>query len=120
MGKYVGMKACNMGFDAHLTVHYINGIEQELENKIEDYLNERKNFATKVFRTGIKLFGYRNIPVMTVSVLPELAYLKEDLEKIVPSKSDYDWNPHITIKLKEMNTITLHPVTTLDRLAIYD
>lgn len=124
MGMYVGLKANNMGFDAHLTVHYLGktpeGVEDTYFKEVEEYVESRKNFSTRVFRTGIKLFGYRNIPVMTVSVLPELAFMKEDLEKMIPSASEYKWNPHITLKLKEMNTIMLPPMVSLDRLAIYD
>lgn len=120
MGKYVGLKALNMGFDAHLTVHYVDGVGAETLDKVAEYIDSRKNFATKVFRTGIKLFGYRNIPVMTVSILPELQRIKDDLSEIVESQSEYKWNPHVTLKLKQANTITLPPEVPLVRLDIYD
>lgn len=124
---YVGLKANNMGFDAHLTVFYLGEItklqETLAERVLEDFDHNYHDQEFYAHRTGIKLFGPNNdIPVMTVDpasgALPRLREMLEQ-HSYLPNPSEFDWNPHITIKLRYGTPIILPSLIMLTSLGLY-
>lgn len=119
--SYVGLKAKDMGFDAHLTVVYFgpNADKRkitEIHKIISDPIYSGKLW---VKRTGIELFGVnRTIPVLLVDVPDELLKLREILEPF--SSSQYkDWNPHITLRIKSQTEIRIPYFIELTDLGVY-
>lgn len=90
----------DMGFDAHLTIHYLGDIDFSIRHKFGSFLAQQQldRYVTAVKPIAIKMFGpEKNIPVVTVDVMDDLQTLKSTLEKIYPQQSEYSWNPHITL-----------------------
>lgn len=117
----VAMEAHDMGFDAHLTVHYLgDDVPDEKLYEIRDTLEQSKyQGILYVLRKSIKMFGpYGNIPVVTVSVPRELKNLNRRLQEIYPTPSEYIWNPHITLD-QNAETIRIPTAIRLDKIGLY-
>lgn len=120
---YIGFKAMNMGFDAHMTVLYLGQITKLQEQLALKFLEDYKHLKnTPVERVGFDMFGPNyDLPVLRVGVPLELWRFREALENhsYLPNPSSYDWNPHITLKTKDVGTITIHPTIRLAQLGLY-
>lgn len=124
---YIGLKASDMGFDAHLTVMYLGKMNSEKETKVRDVIHRIGRQEFLVARKGIRFFGEMfNIPVVLVEDVDEsarysLATLRKRLEHPygLKSKSEYPFNPHITLKFDHYNTVNIPLTIKLDRLGLY-
>jgi len=118
MKKYwVQLEAGAMGFDAHLTVHYIGSMEDATKSKVEKWLSLHggNSYFCFVQPLSIDLFGPDNkIPVIKVSLPEHLIRVKKRLEGLVPSGSEYEWNPHITIPSEIIGNLTIHIPQVID------
>lgn len=120
MPSYVGFKAWDMGFDAHMTVCYFGDEATEetlakIQKIVEDPYWQGPAFAT---RKGFELFGPDNdIPVATLSVPVGMHHLREELQQFSVSQFT-DWKPHITLDL-EAPEIRIPQVIRLDFLGVY-
>lgn len=124
---YVGLKANNMGFDAHLTVFYLGEItqvqEQLARRVLEDFDYSYPNQIFYVERENISMFGPNNdIPVLTVMPMSGALERLRDMfadHAYLPNPSEFDWNPHITIKFKYGAPIILPGLIELTNLGLY-
>lgn len=124
--NYVGFKAWDMGFDAHLTVLFTGELEPQKELILQDILHEIGPQTNYVYPHKIALFGPDNdIPVLRVQANESLFLLREQLIKWgVPNKSDYDFTPHITLKLPHrgeplFQTLHIPTIIKLSNLGYY-
>ena len=119
--SYVGFKAWDMGFDAHLTVCYF-GPSATVDTicEIDEIIKQPKwQGPAWVQRDSLALFGpYENVPVLRVTVQPELLELREELERFSVSKF-LKWNPHITLDLDRPDVLHLPARIKLDDLGVY-
>lgn len=118
--SYVGFKAYDMGFDAHLTVCYFgdkaSGETVASINKI--LANPKWQGPAYVARKGLDFFGPNNdIAVLKVAAPMYMWELRSELEQF--SASEWGWNPHITLELNGPETICLPAVIKLDKLGVY-
>ncbi len=123
MASYIGLKAWDMGFDAHLTLIYTGKMsaDREARTRFEmERVTKGLNYTFQALRRNIQMFGpLYNIPVLTVQPDQGLLILMKQLQLHIPSKSQYKWNPHITLNLDSSETINLPHIIKLDRLNIY-
>ena len=117
---YVGFKTSALGFDAHLTLHYL-GLEEFVDHQgIEQVIKPYKGLTYYATRVGIDLFGPdNNIPVVTVALPTSLYNLKDLLESVYPSPSEYEFDPHITLKFRAGETIHIPELIPINMLGIY-
>ena len=101
--NYIGFKAWDMGFNAHLTLVYTGEVGPQQELIIKDILHEIGEQTHYVYPHKLALFGPDNdIPVLRVRADESLFLLREQLIKWgVPNKADYDFVPHITLQLPQ-------------------
>lgn len=119
MSSYVGVKAFGMGFDAHLTVYYF-GDERDPDEVeafiVNDIHKQREYYAV---RKEIAMFGYNHdIPVALVIPGPYLSKLQRKIVHHFGQVSEFDWNPHITLKL-DHNDVIIPKIITLGQLGVY-
>ena len=104
--SYIGLKAWGFGVDAHLTLLYTGDLSPEQEEATQELVSRVVNsaFYSIATRVGFDLFGPQlNIPVLKVSVLDEVYALREYfIENGVPNGSEFGFNPHITLNLREI------------------
>lgn len=117
---YIGLRAWDMGFDAHLTVAFLGDIDQEREFYIREKIAQHR-WDQRIFyvaRKKIELFGPNNdIPVITVAVPLSLRGLVEEMAHMgIEQNSEWPWNPHISLKLEDTDTIHIPVVIRLDKL----
>jgi 2'-5' RNA ligase len=118
---YIGLRAWDMGFDAHLTVLYTGPLDKEREDYVRQVIYDIGPANFLVFRRGIEIFA-GDIPVVTVTPHEgALFLLREMLEQEygIISPSTFPFNPHISLKLNELNTIHIPKVIKLDKLGLY-
>lgn len=120
MKTYVGFKALDMGFDAHLTVCYFgpDATEKDL-SEIQNILDAPMwSEPIWVVRKDIALFGPDNdVPVLRVTTPAILGALHMELADY--SVSEYTWNPHITLDIDGADDIHIPVAIKLDHLGIY-
>lgn len=119
--SYVGFKALDMGFDAHLTVCYFGKdvAEETLLNIRQIVENPIWQGFLYVKREDIKLFGPDGeVPVVTVWVPIELKMLRKELEQFSISQFT-EWNPHISLVLDGPETIQIPEWIKLVDLGVY-
>lgn len=121
---YIGFKAQHMGFDAHLTVMYLGRHLTESDAKcINGILDEIGRDVMFVERNRIEIFRH-GTPVVTVTPIEgqgDLYGVRKQLEDYgLESKSEFDFNPHITLKMKNRDhTIYIPKIIRLDHLGLY-
>lgn len=120
---YIGLKAGDMGFDAHLTLLYLGKLNPEKEAKARHALSQIGRQEFLVARKGIRLFGADfDIPVVLVEdITDNLKKLRKRLERTygLVSRSEYGFNPHITLKLDHYQTVNIPMTIKLDQLGLY-
>lgn len=120
---YIGMKAQDLGFDAHLTVRYLGQLDKERQHYVKDILSNIKTSDIYVERKALAMFGpKKNLPVVKVRLLnPDLTWVQQTLDKYgIASASDYAWNPHISIKLERVRgTLHIPKIIRLTDLNLY-
>jgi 2'-5' RNA ligase len=121
--SYIGLKAWDMGFDAHFTLYYF-GRENSRVEEMRYFLDEFK-YATQyngefVRRASIDLF-HDDLPVVRVEMDPysQLHTLRNRLLDEFKNVSQYEFTPHITLDLKEDCNIILPPMIKLSDLDVY-
>lgn len=112
-----------MGFNAHLTLIYTGDLTKEKASEIEELLlTVDPGFHHFMgVRQEIKMFGSHNsIPVVTVMVPNQIIELRKYLlNNGIPSPSEFDWTPHVTLDLETSSTIRLPLGMMFDELGIY-
>jgi 2'-5' RNA ligase len=120
---YLGLKAWDMGYDAHLTVHYLGELSQEDKTRIAIWIDKHQltNYHFHVARDSIAMFGPKNnIPVLKLRMInDELTKLQQECEQIWGKVSDYPWNPHITLKFIPGQTIHIPELIRLSGFNLY-
>lgn len=98
----ITLPAEGMGFSAHLTLHYLKNVNENVFSNFVNWVTYEKyhiEFNTYVKPYAIDLFGPgKNVPVVKVDVYPDLATLKKEASAIYESNTEYPWVPHITLK----------------------
>lgn len=121
--RYIGLKAVGMGFDAHLTVHYVGEITPHQEDYLKLLLRRWGGARTfTVTRGTITNFrtSERPVPVVTVGHPVGLSLLQEFLSKNFKGPSEWPWNPHISLHKAPVDcTITIPPRISLNKLDLY-
>lgn len=118
--NYIGFKAWDLGFDAHMTFIYTGKMSEDEISLTKKLLHERGEVKALAIRNKIDMFGYGRVPVVTLWVTPALKQFRRELiAKGVPNPSKYKWNPHITLKLNHDDTITIPKYIKLTDLDIY-
>lgn len=118
---WLEFKAWDMGFDAHLTLHWMGKCEGTQTFPIRKWLAETQvgTYTTYVKPTGIEIFGSDNeVAVVTVDTFPDITEMKNQVEELFPSPSEFSFRPHITLKGIGFNSITIPPIIKLSGLTI--
>lgn len=130
MKNYIGFKALDMGFDAHLTMLYTGDLSFDQVRDIEFALEHMslKYNGDWVERKALDLFGpidsdtlRATTPVVVVNVSENLKMLREILiDMEFPNPSEYPWNPHISLDFSSgMHTIKIPPMIRITNLGLY-
>lgn len=126
MKNYIGLRATNMGFDAHMTLLYTGHLSPVQELKVQralDWIDSRLKYQVfNMDRKSIEMFGpNKDIPVLTLYPKDDLNEIRESLiGKGVPAPSAFaEFNPHITLKLNHNYTIEIPPRIRLVGLGLY-
>lgn len=124
-GNYVGFKAMDMGFDAHLTIAYYGKLTEGEELRIKNFISHPLWYGpVYVVRDKLDLFGaWKSTPVLRVGV-PDIIYqFHDELLAAIPSEYHKDdslpWTPHITLKFDKADIIHIPKVIQLNYLGIY-
>ncbi len=119
---YIGMKAWDMGFDAHLTIMYLGPMSYNERNTarwLTDIMRDKYR-EVYVLRNKIEIFA-ENTPVITVveheNSLTRLRKWFE--EEGLVSPSTFPFNPHISLNLDVPSTLHLPPQIKLSNLNLY-
>lgn len=121
---YIGYKAHDIGFDAHLTVLFmgLEEIDAREQIAIQQELTEHFKSTEVVFRKDIQMFGPENdIPVLTIHPTVAMINLRIHLANKYGNKSQFkEWNPHITLDFDHTETIHLPWSIRLTDLGVYN
>jgi 2'-5' RNA ligase len=125
--SYLGFKALDMGFDAHLTVLYLGNITHEQEKLdsvatfLEGFRQEFHDSSSYVIRNDIQMFGpNKDIPVVRVIPNKQMWYWRKLAESMLWNASEFkEWNPHITIDLNAPSNIILPKVIKVTDFGLY-
>lgn len=120
--NHLGLEVMDMGFPAHLTIHYLGTTDRRQQLEIQDWIHEQQlKFQTfYATRKSIDLFGPRNnLPVVRVTLTDEVIALHEEAKRRWPGPGNYPWTPHITIKLEEAPTVHIPTVFKLINFNLY-
>lgn len=114
---WVQLKALDMGFDAHFTLHWL-GEEptgNPRANSILSWVDRHSDYSTHVKPIDFAFFGPPDdiVPVVTLSIFDDLWHMKDELEEILPSPSEFTWKPHITLKGLGRNPIFIPEIIKL-------
>ena len=120
---YIGLKAQNMGFDAHLTVFYLGrNMNKEEVELVKALLFQIGTVDIVVERSKIEMFS-KDTPVVTVKSIPvlgDLYMLRKAIEQSgFVSPSQYPFNPHISLRLNNGNDIHIPRFIKLNQLGLY-
>lgn len=121
---YIGFKAWGLGFDAHLTMVYTGPLVKEQVEEIREFLlkNVSSTFWSIARRDGIAMFGEdSDIPVVLVTPNDEIMAIREMLisNYLIPNPSQWDWNPHITLKFPSSQPVVIPSIIKLAHLDVY-
>ena len=124
--SYIGFKAMDMGFDAHVTMLYLGKLTPQEEAHCDSILSLltlklMNNWANNwAMRDELKMFGPNNdIPVVTLEKSDYLSSIRSTLELTFNSPSEYGFNPHITLDLNGMHTIRIPTAIRLVQFGLY-
>lgn len=118
---YIGLKAWDMGFDAHLTVMYLGPLDGERENYVNYVLSQIGRQEFLVGRNRIDLFANSTPVVVVDDVTDNLKKLRKRLERTygLISPSTFPFNPHISLSLDHYETVHIPLTIKLDQLGFY-
>jgi hypothetical protein len=131
--NYLGFKAYDMGYDAHLTLLYLGDMDDQGNREDRRRLNEVHEWIYRnimrlsgdafVSRVDFAMLGpNNNIPVLKVAPPPELWTWRMKAIKDLWNGSEFNnWSPHITLPNLEtfQEKITLPNPIRLGNFGLY-
>lgn len=108
---YIGLVAWDMGFDAHMTLHFIGELDKERADYVLHTLKELGPITSLALRTTLDCFGSAGapVPVVKLVVSQDLVDYRSMLSQAgIINDTDSQWKPHITLKIPDPTHATIH------------
>lgn len=116
---YIGYKAEDMGFDAHMTIMWLGKLDKERSDYVKSLLKDWPYHNAVV--EPIKITNFYSTPVVRVKVPEEILSLLRYLNAHgVESASEFPFNPHISLYLPgDGSTLKIPGKIILSELGLY-